>query len=120
MESLSRYLLHAESTKLIHGIKVTKDAPSISHLFFADDCLIFSNASHEEANNLMSLINDFSTCSDQVINLQKYGCFFSKNCKQDFCVSLIRQLKIKKIDLKENTLLFLFLLGDQRMGLSIT
>lgn len=104
MESLSRYLLYVESSKLIHGIKVTKDAPSISHLFFADDCLIFSNASHEEADNLMSLIHDFGACSGQVINLQKSGSYFSKNCNPDFCVSLIRQLKIKKIDLKEKYL----------------
>ncbi|XP_026396895.1 uncharacterized protein LOC113291592 [Papaver somniferum] len=59
---------------------------------------------HDEVDSLMSLITDFSACSGQVINIQKSGCFFSKNCNPDFFVSLIRQLNIGKIDLNEKYL----------------
>lgn len=104
METFSRYLLHAESNNLIHGLKVCKDAPSISHLLFADDCLIFAKASHSKAANLLSLIKDFSLASGQVINLQKSGCFFSSNVHSAQAVSLINDLKVKKIVLNEKYL----------------
>lgn len=41
MDVLSRSLMVAQSNHLIHGIKISQNAPAISHLFFADDCLIF-------------------------------------------------------------------------------
>ncbi|XP_026399549.1 uncharacterized protein LOC113295424 [Papaver somniferum] len=52
----------------VMGLKldtVTKEAPSISHLLFPDDCLIFDKTSHSEATNLLSLIKDFSIASGQ-------------------------------------------------------
>lgn len=104
MKSFSRYLLHAEECHLIHGFKVSKEAPSISCLLFADDCLLFTKATHDEANSLMSLIKNFSLISGQVINFQKSGCFFSKNVHPDHFVSLIRSLNVKKVDLNDKHL----------------
>lgn len=40
-EVLSRLISTAESQESLHGVKICKGAPSISHLFFADDSLIF-------------------------------------------------------------------------------
>lgn len=42
--------------------------------------------------------------SGQVINLQKYGCFFSNNVHPDQAVSLINDLKVKKVALNERYL----------------
>ncbi|XP_026430517.1 uncharacterized protein LOC113327553 [Papaver somniferum] len=103
-EAFSRYLIHAENSKLIHGLKVTKDAPSISHLLFVDDCLLFTKTTHSESNNLMSLIKDFSSISSQMINFEKSACFFSKNVLPDHCVSLIRSMNVRKIELNEKYL----------------
>ncbi|XP_026434672.1 uncharacterized protein LOC113332339 [Papaver somniferum] len=98
------YLIHAEENNLIHDIKVSRLPPSINHLLFADDCLIFAKASHTEANNLLGLIKDFCMASGQVINLQKSGCFFSNNVHPDHVVSIINDLKVKKIALNEKHL----------------
>ncbi|XP_026379656.1 uncharacterized protein LOC113274493 [Papaver somniferum] len=49
MEYLSRSLLVAETNKFITGIKVSRKAPPMTHLLFADDILIFGQAN---INNL--------------------------------------------------------------------
>lgn len=50
----------AENKGLLHGIKVTPDCPPISHLFFADDWLIFLNAKYNEARLLHDIIGKFN------------------------------------------------------------
>lgn len=40
-EVLSRLISYAESRELIYGVRICREAPSISHLFFADDSLVF-------------------------------------------------------------------------------
>ncbi|XP_026397136.1 uncharacterized protein LOC113291867 [Papaver somniferum] len=77
-EALSRYLIHAESQSLIHGIILCSDAPSISHLLFSDDCMIFCKANMKECHNLIKIFQDFSQTSRKMINFAKSGIFFSK------------------------------------------
>uniref|UniRef100_A0A2C9V409 Reverse transcriptase domain-containing protein n=1 Tax=Manihot esculenta TaxID=3983 RepID=A0A2C9V409_MANES len=40
--------------------------PKISHLFFADDSLIFFNARLEEADSIKSILNTYAAASGQV------------------------------------------------------
>ncbi|XP_026385026.1 uncharacterized protein LOC113280641 [Papaver somniferum] len=77
--SLSRTLIYAEELGLIHGIKICKAAPSINHLLFADDCMIFCKANLPEAQNTMDILQIFGSSYGQLINYTKYGVFFSKN-----------------------------------------
>jgi hypothetical protein len=51
-EGLSSSLLHAEEIGGIEGVKVCRNAPSVSHLLFADDSLILLKA---DLNNAISL-----------------------------------------------------------------
>ncbi|XP_026428903.1 uncharacterized protein LOC113324832 [Papaver somniferum] len=43
-EALSSYINNLEDTNLVQGIKCVKYGPSISHLLFADDSLLFTKA----------------------------------------------------------------------------
>lgn len=56
-EFLTRLINREESLDSIHGIKVYKNAPTISHLMYADDLLLMSRASRVEAQS-------FKTCFD--------------------------------------------------------
>ena len=62
-------------------------APWISHLLFADDCIVFSEASRRGAERLQDILNKYSRGSGQLVNKEKSTVLFSSNCddaaKQD-------------------------------------
>lgn len=59
LEGLSNMLINVENTKSIHGIKVVPTAPSITHLCFANDLLLFYHANDTEINFLRYLLDRF-------------------------------------------------------------
>lgn len=63
----------------IQGIKISRKAPQVSRLLFADDFLVFARADIQNVTNLLQVIKSFSDISDQQINFQKSAVFFSKN-----------------------------------------
>ncbi|XP_026435106.1 uncharacterized protein LOC113332813 [Papaver somniferum] len=77
MEVLSQLLLKAEEQNVIQGFKFKKNSPSISHLFFADDCMLFARASITYARNILKIINVLAKASCQEINFDKSGFFTS-------------------------------------------
>ena len=72
-------LTKAEEMGVIQGIRVARNASSISHLFFfADDCFIFCNAKLKEAREVKNLLEDYCDISGQLINFDKYAVYLSK------------------------------------------
>lgn len=63
----------------IHGIKVARQAPMITYLFFVDDCLLFSRASSQEADRIMSTLNFYQISSGKVVNIDKFEVSFIQN-----------------------------------------
>uniref|UniRef100_A0A803PAC2 Reverse transcriptase domain-containing protein n=1 Tax=Cannabis sativa TaxID=3483 RepID=A0A803PAC2_CANSA len=61
------------------GIKIARRAPTISHLFFADESLLFSSASVEVATTIQSILCDYSHASGQLVNFTKSALYFSPN-----------------------------------------
>ncbi|KAL5579373.1 hypothetical protein UlMin_011815 [Ulmus minor] len=78
---LSEILACFEERKLFTGIKITSGCPSISHLFFADDSLIFCKAKLSEATHLKSCLNSYAKASGQLINFDKSAFSFSPNTR---------------------------------------
>lgn len=116
MEIFSRIILTSEEEKTIHGVKITPKNRPISHLFFADDCLLFIRADLKEYHNILALIETFSKDSGQLINFEKSGVFFSKKVQPKHQRMISKLLKIKKIDPKDTYLGILFSLVELRFN----
>ncbi|KAL0355303.1 UNVERIFIED_CONTAM: LINE-1 retrotransposable element O protein [Sesamum radiatum] len=79
IEILSRLLLHEEALGNIKGIKVCRNAPSISHLLYADDLTIFCRAEEKDAHTMRKCLDMFEQWSSQCANCHKSFIHFSSN-----------------------------------------
>ncbi|XP_059627374.1 uncharacterized protein LOC132270192 [Cornus florida] len=82
-EAFSLSLLRAQQACLLFGVQICKGAPSVSHLFFADDSSIFCTASESEVWFLKHILIDYERASGQQVNFAKSSIFFSKNTSPD-------------------------------------
>ncbi|GKC80909.1 reverse transcriptase [Tanacetum coccineum] len=71
-------------------------APEISHLFFADDSILFTRVSLEECNKLKGMLERYCKASGQVINYEKSEISFSTNVDLPTRTRIIESLEIKK------------------------
>ncbi|XP_073318173.1 uncharacterized protein [Primulina huaijiensis] len=78
-EGLSALIRNAERLGHIHGIKVCRGAPSIIHLFFADDSMLFFQANATEGKYVKNIIERYEKASGQAINLSKSGIMYNGN-----------------------------------------
>lgn len=69
-----RMMEGAEHKNLLSGLKVVRQTPLVSHLFFADDLLIFCRANTDEVCVLKKIFADFQNVSGQLINYEKSAC----------------------------------------------
>jgi hypothetical protein len=58
-DALSSALHKEVQDNVIEELKITRHAPGVSHLLFADDVLLFFKASVEQAGHIKSLLNRF-------------------------------------------------------------
>ena len=53
--------------------------PTITHILFADDTMIFLRAEEANCQRVIGLINDYCLASGQKVNLSKSSVFFGSN-----------------------------------------
>ena len=82
-KGLMAMLRRDEREGLISGISVCREAPRISHLLFANDCIIFCEASSREGNRVLKVLDDYERESGQKLNREKTSLFFSKNTDKE-------------------------------------
>ncbi|XP_031106177.1 uncharacterized protein LOC116010810 [Ipomoea triloba] len=78
-EGLSLLLQQAQAAGTIHGCRVARGAPPVSHLLFADDSLLFFKANAQEARAVKQCLNRYEEMSGQVVNYHKSSVCFSIN-----------------------------------------
>nr|XP_027075819.1 uncharacterized protein LOC113699652 [Coffea arabica] len=78
-ERLSCLIHKAVAKKELTGIKICKDSPTISHIFFAYDSLLCCQATKQEARKVKSILKKYGKALGQVVNFDKSAIFYSKN-----------------------------------------
>jgi hypothetical protein len=69
-------------------VKFGPQGPNITHLLFADDSVVFLEASEENLNTLRDVLRTYEECSGQRVNKQKSPIFFGKGCSDDVKTNL--------------------------------
>lgn len=89
-------LQEAEHRRAIYGVRICRTAPSLSHLFFADDTLIFARATDMESGTIRGILDTYGHASGQLINYVKSAVFFSANTPAGVRNSICTKLGIRR------------------------
>ncbi|KAA3485255.1 reverse transcriptase [Gossypium australe] len=77
-EILSSLLRLAQWEGILHGTRIGKAGPHLSHLFFVDDSILFEEATASGAHNICSILRECEAYSGQQVNFNKPLIYFVK------------------------------------------
>ena len=94
---LSIPLLKVEHNKAIQGIKEGRNGCTFTHLFFADDSLLFFKKDNKSLQNIHNILQWYCNLSGQNINLAKSDLFCSSNMPEDEQLSLANSFQVNLV-----------------------
>ena len=94
---LQSLLTKAEVEGHIRGVAICRNGPKISHLFFADDSVLFCSAKEAECRKILEILATYERGTGQKINREKTNIFFSSNTPQEVRVRIQQVLGVPSI-----------------------
>ncbi|KAL0001832.1 hypothetical protein SO802_015613 [Lithocarpus litseifolius] len=88
----------AKADNQFHEVVVCRRAPSISHLLFADDSLIFCRAIQDEVQEIVDILQLYATAFGQLMNFVKSSIYFSSNTDGAKWDWIKNRLNVKEVD----------------------
>ncbi|GMP80470.1 hypothetical protein CsSME_00035555 [Camellia sinensis var. sinensis] len=85
---LSNLLSKSLRGRQISGFKIARHCPTLSHLLFADDVLLFLKADISECQKVLDLLSTYCVALGQLINFDKSSVRFSSNVSPSLCSSI--------------------------------
>lgn len=95
---LSKLLLRSLHRRDISGLRMTGTCPILSHLFFADDAILFLQGKQRKCQALLAILRLYSEASGQVLIFDKSGIIFSANASMVVRGALCSTLEISEAD----------------------
>jgi hypothetical protein len=83
IEGFSALLKQAQREKEVAGVSFGGNGPTVTHLLFADDSVVFLEATGANLASLKGVLQMYEDCSGQKVNLQKSSIFFGKGCSEE-------------------------------------
>lgn len=103
-DAFSKMIQKKIQEKQLHGAKASRSGPVISHLFFADDSLLFTRASRQECAVIVDILNCYESASGQKINYEKSEVSFSRGVSSMQRNELTNLLNMRQVDRHEKYL----------------
>ena len=91
---MSTLIKQSKNRGVLHGCKVSKRDPSVSHLLFADDSFFLFQVSVSECEIMNDILACYERDSGQAMNLQKSSIFFSTNVDVETQASIKQLLNV--------------------------
>ena len=82
-EGLNAILRKAAVAGEIEGFSLCRRGPKITHLFFANNCLLLCCSTLVECEKIQELLAIYEAASGQMVNKDKTTLFFSKNTDEE-------------------------------------
>ncbi|KAK9665461.1 hypothetical protein RND81_14G113400 [Saponaria officinalis] len=98
---MMKKLMEASS---IHGIRITPQAPSVTHLLFVDDSISFTKAKIGEARQVQKVLRDYESASGQMINLEKTTISFSNGTRGTTRQAIVELLGVTEVQVQDKYL----------------
>ncbi|CAM8918014.1 unnamed protein product [Rhodiola kirilowii] len=97
-EWLTHTLNKHQEEGLIEGIRICRGAPVITHLMFADDCLLLLKARKESLDWIMRILQKYEAMAGQKVNLTKSEVVCSKNIVEHYRAQITEGMRMKLVD----------------------
>lgn len=92
----SKLLTKAKAEGKIHGVKMSRTSPPISHLMYADNLTIYCRANIEEVFEVAKYLHQFSLWSGLRVNYSKSAIHFSRTVKPNLKMRILAILGMSK------------------------
>ncbi|XP_043809034.1 uncharacterized protein LOC110606238 [Manihot esculenta] len=79
VEQLSNIIKHSVKQGAWHPLPISNNGPLVSHLMFADDMVLFAEATEEQLDVIINCLTVFCNASGQKVNFLKSSLFVSPN-----------------------------------------
>jgi ribonuclease HI len=115
-EAMSSLLHFNARVGSISGISIARGGPTITHLFFADDSVLFCRANIKEWGKNQDVLECYEAAPGQKINREKTSLFFSWNTKPAIRTILLGAVGVASTQRYETYLGLPALIGRSKMS----
>ncbi|KAL5578525.1 hypothetical protein UlMin_020224 [Ulmus minor] len=98
-EGLSSHIHTFERIGQLQGMRCGTNGPTISHLFFADDSLLFVEATPASCYAIKQILLQYETASGQLVNYSKSAVCFGPNISEEDIGRMVAILGVAQVKL---------------------
>ena len=92
-KAFSALIADASSKHVLNGISICKECPKVTHIFFADDSLLFCGAKSQECHKLVKILQKYEAASGQKISTNNSSIFFGHNTAHEARTDILEILR---------------------------
>ncbi|KAK8495557.1 hypothetical protein V6N11_008784 [Hibiscus sabdariffa] len=97
MERLGHRIRELASSGVWKAFSLARNGTPLSHLFFADDLIIYARLDLSQARLIAATLEEFSSYSDHRVSSRKSQIYFSPNTNPETCASISSLLGFQQV-----------------------